>query len=227
MKKLLFSALIICAVGSGAAIRAEISEGRWEYDVFLNGARIGKSTVSSSVKNGNYENLSEMAITLNGVTTTVTQKIVETREYRPVRFESLQSVQNGGQVTAMEKIAEFRDGSVILTEGDRKTTIRISEPFVLDGNFFQSELEKKGYAKGVSVTARSYDPTIETASTFSLKVSVLGMEDVTVRGKTRRLNHMTSYIDSVKLADFYTDEKGVAEKIELSIMGNIIEMALK
>jgi hypothetical protein len=228
MKRYLYAAAAVLYITLPALTAPQETEGgRWEYLVFLNGVRIGTSTVASGIDNGNFVSTSDMTLSMGTVATSMKQVVTETRSFEPVKCEVYQTVKNGEQVSSMDTVAEFSGSSVTVRTAGMVQTHRIEGPFKLDGNYFYSELSKKGFAKGTSIQARIYHPSIESASAFSVTCTVLGRETVQVRGKSRSLHHVAFFMESVKQADYYINDDGVAEKISQQFMNNAIELVLK
>ncbi|MBN1532581.1 MAG: hypothetical protein JXA20_07965 [Spirochaetes bacterium] len=227
MQRHLFAAIVLCLALPVPAASRETGEGRWEYLVYLNGVRIGTSIVTSAVTGDRCVSTSDMVLAMGTVVTTMKQVVTETKSFEPVRCEVYQSVKNGADVTAMNTVAEFTGNTVTVRAGGMVQTHRIDGPFMLDGNYFYAQLSKKNFAAGTAVQARIYHPSIETSAAFSVTCTVLGRETVRVKERSRSLHHVAFFMESVKQADYYINDEGVAERIVQRFMNNTIELVLK
>lgn len=205
----------------------DLSDESSEYDVLVNGVVVGKSVISSKKKDGHYLHVSDMIMTVGQVSTSTLQKVTETIAFTPVKIEITVITIYGANKTTMNTEATFKGSAVTLISGGKSETFTIKEPFVLDGNYFYSELIKKKMADKAEVSAFLYHPSIEAREPFRVTVKVVGKEIIPIRGKQKNLTHLAFYMETIKQADYYINDEGIAERIVQQFMNNTVELLLK
>jgi len=228
MKRILYVfAILSFLFVSAHSTPTDVRGGSWEYDVLVNGILVGKSTISSTITNGQHVHQSDMTMTIGQVSTTTKQKVTETEKYTPVKFEISVVTIYGTNKTTMETMATFDGKKVTLKTGESVQTFTITRPFVLDGNYFYSELVKNKFVKDSEASAYLYHPSIEAREPFKVTVKVLGKETVLIRDKQKNLIHVAFFMETIKQADYYLNDDGAAERIEQRFMNNTVELILK
>jgi hypothetical protein len=199
-----------------------IPEGTWNYDLIVNSVKAGKAIFSNSVADGNYVVRTELYLSIGPIENKSVYIITETRDFKPVKLEEYNTITDrlNNSVQEITKIAIFEDAKVTLKSGDKKSTFEIDENFVLDGNYFISELIKNQFEKGTIVHARIYEPSVEIDAAILAVTEVNGWESVNVGNKSMKLMHLKCRIENFKSIDMYLNEHGVTEKMVMRMLNN-------
>lgn len=219
-------ALIILFTAACKETPADIPSGTWKYDLVVNGVKAGTAVCSNEKSGDTYIIKSEMFLAVGSIENRSVQIIKETQDFRPVSLEILNTVKDSssGKVQEIRKSATFSGKDVTLVSGDYKSEFTIEKPFVLDGNYFFSELLKNNFKKGTAVKAQIYEPTVELEEPILVIVEMMGYEDVEVNGKSRNLMHLRQRVEKLKSLDIYIDEKGVTEMVVIKMLNNVFEL---
>jgi len=224
--RIIFLTLIIITTITCSSKPSKIPEGTWNYDLLVNGIKAG-SAVSSNVSSGNYYIVkSEMYLNMGTIENKSVQIVTETKDFKPVKLEVYNTVTDKSQNGAQEinKTADFKGSDVTLKAGDYESKFKLKEPFVLDGNFFFSELLKNKFKPGLIIKAYMYEPSVEIDTPILVLVETKGIANVTVRNKTMKLFHIKQRVEKLKSMDIYMNDKGVTEKIVIKMLNNVFEL---
>jgi len=210
-----------------ACTPSSIPTGTWNYRLLVNGAAIGKATVSNKKEGSRYILSVEMEIEAGTVKNRTRQTIIETTDFRPVSLEIYQYTSQDGQITEMTTKAEY-DGTIIrLDAGGTKSDVRIEKPFVFEGNFFMHSLIEKGFAPGTVVQHYIYEPAVDIEEPTMVLVKVVGKERISVNGRARELIHLGYAIENLKNIDEWIDERGISVKTVITMLNNRLELILE
>jgi hypothetical protein len=228
MKKLLVLTIILF-VSAGACRKGaeEIPSGTWNYRLLVNGAPIGRAVVTNKIVNNNWVSTTNMEMDAGYVKNTSRQIITETLEFKPVKMETYNRTIQNGQVSEVRTIATFNGSKVELETGEGKSTITISKPFILEGNYFMKELIRNEFKAGTIIRNHVYEPSVDTEEPVLVLVKVLGREDVSINGKTRNLIHLGFSIENLKNIDSYIDNDGITRKTVITMLNNRLELVLE
>ncbi len=224
--RIFLPALLIIAAMSCSSAPSQIPEGTWNYDLLINGVRAGSAVISNTISGDNYISKSEMYLNMGSIQNKSVQIVTETKNFKPVRLEVLNTVTDtaGNSNQEISKTAVFDGGKVSLKNGDYESKFTIQGPFVLDGNYFFSELIKSKFKTGVTIKANMYEPSVEIDTPILVIVETKGFETVRVRNKTVKLMHIKQRVEKLKSMDMYLNEKGITEKVVIKMLNNIFEL---
>ncbi len=220
------SILIITISVSCSSNPTQIPEGTWNYDLLVNGVRAGKAVFSNTSSGNNYILKSEMSLTIGTIENKSVQIVTETKDFKPVKLEVFNTVndKSGGTTEEINKTALFNGNEVTLSTGDYQSRFKIKGTFVLDGNYFFSELIKNKFKKGVIIKSNIYEPSVEIDTPILVLVEAQGTENIQVGDKTMKLLHVKQRIEKLKSIDMYLNKEGVTEIIILKMLNNVFEM---
>lgn len=204
----------------------QIPQGTWNYDLLVNGVKAGRAVSSNTLIGDNYVIKSEMYLNVGTIQNKSIQTVTETKEFKPVKLEVINTVTDTAGVSNQDinKTATFNGKEVTLIAGDYKSKFTINDPFVLDGNYFFSELLKNNFKEGVIIKSHIYEPSVEIDSPILVIVEVKGMETVQVGKKSMKLLHIRQRIEKFKSMDIYLNENGITEKIVIKMLNNVFEL---
>ncbi|PKL15062.1 MAG: hypothetical protein CVV49_22045 [Spirochaetae bacterium HGW-Spirochaetae-5] len=204
----------------------QIPQGTWNYDLLVNGVKAGRAVSSNTLEGDNYVIRSEMYLNMGSIENKSVQTVIETKDFKPVKLEVLNTVTDTTGVSSQDinKTATFNGKEVTLIAGDYKSRFTINDPFVLDGNYFFSELLKNNFEEGVIIKSHIYEPSVEIDTPILVIVEVKGMETVQIGNKSMKLLHIKQRIEKLKSMDIYMNEKGITEKIVIKMLNNVFEL---
>ncbi|MCP4134457.1 MAG: hypothetical protein GY754_26020 [bacterium] len=209
-------------------VPAAIPQGEWNYILLLNGNQVGTALLSNSIdSNNNYISTLKMEMKAGSVINTTRSTVTETRDFKPVKFELYNKTINNKSIDSINTIAQFKGNTVELDMDNNKSTITIKQPFHLEGNFYFSQLIEKKFKKGTVIRSLIYDPTMELNEPVPMTVEVKGIKNITVERKNRQLMHIVLSIVNIKTMDIYLNEMGVTEKVNITMLNNVIEIVKK
>ncbi len=227
MKKLLlYTVILLISAGACRKGADDIPTGTWKYRLLVNGAAIGKAVVTNRTADGRYVSTMDMEMDAGYIRNTSRQIITETLDFKPVKLELYNKTIQNDQVTEVKTIATFSGNRVELDTGEGKSTITITRPFILEGNYFMKELIRNEFKKGTVIRNYIYEPSVDTEEPVLILVKVLGREDVTIHGKTRNLIHLGFSIENLKNIDSYIDDDGITQKTVITMLNNRLELVL-
>lgn len=204
----------------------QIPQGTWNYDLLVNDVKAGRAVSSNTIVGDNYVTRSEMYLNMGSIENKSIQTVTETKDFKPVKLEVINTVTDTAGVSNQEinKTATFNGKEVTLIAGDYKSKFTINDPFVLDGNYFFSELLKNNFKEGVIIKSHIYEPSVEIDTPILVIVEVKGMETVQIGKKSMKLLHIKQRIEKLKSMDIYINEKGITEKIVIKMLNNVFEL---
>ena len=219
---LLVLAASIIACTSAPKNISSIPEGTWNYDLIVNSVKAGKAVLSNNTEDNNYVARSELYLSMGPIENKSVYIVTETKDFKPVKLEEYNTITDSLNNTVQEikKVVTFEGSKVTIQSGDKKSTLKIDETFVLDGNYFMNELIKNQFQEGTVVNARIYEPSVELDATILAAAEVKGYSSVKVRNKSMKLLHLKCRIENFKSIDMYLNEHGVTEKMVLKMLNN-------
>jgi len=222
----LFSILIIISAISCSSRPTQIPEGTWNYDLLVNGVKSGNAVFSNTSSGNNFIIKSEMYLNIGSIENKSIQIVTETKDFKPVKLEVFNTVidKTANNTQEINKTAVFKNNDVTLKSGDYETKFTIKEPFVLDGNYFFSELMKNKFKTGIIIKAYIYEPSVEIDTPILVLVESKGIEEVQIGNKSMKLLHIKQRIEKLKSMDIYLNENGVTEIMVIKMLNNIFEM---
>jgi len=205
---------------------AQIPEGTWNYDLLVNGVKAGRAVFSNTSSGNNYVLKSEMYLNIGSIENKSIQIVTETKDFKPVKLEVLNTVTDtaGNSTQEINKIATFNGDEVNLKTGDYESKFKIQGPFVLDGNYFFSELLKNKFKTGVIIKANIYEPSVEIDTPILVLVETKGVETVQVGNRSMKLLHVKQRVEKLKSMEMYLNDKGVTEKMVIKMLNNVFEL---
>jgi len=227
MKKFLIIIFPLFLVVSCKMLPESIPSGTWNYDLLINGAKIGSAKTMNKIENNNLVSVLEMKMNAGQVKNITKQIITETKYYKPVKFEVYNSVINNGQEKKINTVAVFNSNTVDLDTGYSRGKIKLDRSFVLEGGYFLDKLIKKKFKKGTIIKSRIYDPTIEIEETIPVSVEVMGRKKISINGKTKELIHIVESIQKMKTIDIFIDNNGVTQIVIVKMLNNTFELIIK
>ena len=202
----------------------KIPTGRWNYKLYVNASEVGTAVISNSFKDGRYISSTEMTMKTGDVVNMTRQIVTETADFKPLRLETYNRIDQGGKSQRIDTVALFKGRTVELTTGAGKKTLLLEKDFILEGNYFLAKLIEGKFRKGLELKADIYDPAIELEEPIPLKVLCLGRETIEIFGKSRTVYHISETIEGIKGIDLYFDEEGVLLKGVIIMLNLAIEL---
>jgi hypothetical protein len=215
---------------SACACRSKLSTiptGTWTYRLLVNGAAIGKAVVTNARSNNLYISTTDMEMDAGYIKNTTRQVITETTGFKPVKLEVYNKTIQNERASEMKTIANFSGNKVDLDTGGARSSITIDKPFILEGNYFMSELIKNEFKNGTVIKNQIYEPTVDIEEPVLMLVKVLGRKDVSIKGKTKNLIHLGFSIENLKNIDSYIDENGITQMTVITMLNNKLELVLE
>jgi len=199
-----------------------VPEGTWNYDLIVNSVKAGKAIFSNTVVNNNYVVKTELYLNIGPIENKSVYVVTETKDFKPVKLEEYNTItdRTSGNVQEIKKSAIFEGFNITLQAGDKKSKFKIDENFILDGNYFISELIKNQFEQGTVVQAHIYEPSVEIDSTILAVAEVKGYSAVKVGDKSMKLLHLKLRIENLKSVDMYLNEQGITEKMIMNMLNN-------
>lgn len=224
--KVLLLVSIMAASMSCSSRPNQIPEGTWNYDLLVNGVKAGSAVFSNTLSGGSYTLKSEMYLKMGTIENKSVQIITETVDFKPLSLEVLNTVTDtsGSGSQKISKTAVFKGDEVTLKTDDYESKFKIKDPFVLDGNFFFSELLKNRFKPGIIIKGYIYEPAVEIDAPILVIVEALGTDEVNVGEKTMKLIHIKQRVEKLKSMDMYLNESGVTEKVVIKMLNNVFEL---
>ncbi len=204
-----------------------IPMGRWEYMLLINGVRVGSAVISASQTEKHYISETEMTMKVGKILNRSHQVVTETKEFRPVKLEINNSVNFNNSSQKIVTTALFKGNEIQIVTMGKKSTIKVTDPFVIDGNYFMSKLIKNRFREGYTVSSRIFEPSIEPEETINVTVKVVGIEKVESGGKITDVIHIIQSLDTFKSVDTYINFEGVMEKAVIRMLNNRFELIRK
>lgn len=220
-------ALLLAVQGSCSSSAGTVPTGAWEYDLLVNGVRVGEASVSNKISDGKYLFSTRMTMQVGQVKNVTEQLIVETLDFKPLKYEVISRIITGDKVQEMTTRAVFSGRTVELQTGQTKSRIELKKDFIIDGNFFIDRLMKAKFKAGEEIRGLIYEPMIETEDPIPVALKVLGTVKVKIRDKERELIHVAEAIENFKNIDLYINERGITEKAVIYMLNNRFELEKK
>jgi hypothetical protein len=167
-----------------------------------------------------------MFIKIGAIENKSVQIVTETKNFKPVKLEIYNTIKDSSinSIQEINKTASFNGENVTLKSGDYVSNFTIKGTFVLDGNFFFSELLKINFKTGHIIRANIYEPSVEIDTPILVLVESKGFEEVQVGKKKMKLLHIKHRVEKLKSSDIYLNEKGITEKIVIKMLNNVFEL---
>ncbi len=226
MKRYPFIILILLLHSSCMAVPKDVPTGTWKYRLLTNGVESGTAEISSMKKGNHYITETVMKISMGDISSTTRNIITETIDFRPVKLETYNTVNNAGRKTNINTVAVFNGKTVNLDIDGRTATVSFERPFIIDGNYLQTKLIKQGFKKGAEVSAMMYEPTMELESLINIRAGVMGKNTVMINNKKEKLFHVIVAIENQKTVDLFIDSDGIARKSVVVMLNNRIELEI-
>ncbi len=225
---LIFLILLFVATDcSSRKLPETIPMGRWEYNLLINGVSVGSAVISNSQTEKHYINETEMKMKVGKILNTSHQVVTETKEFRPVKLEINNSVNFNNSSQKIVTTALFKNNEIHIVSMGKKSRIRVTDPFVIDGNYFMSKLIKNRFRDGYTVSSRIFEPSIEPEETIDVTVKVVGIEKIESGGKIVEMIHIIQSLDTFKSVDIFINFEGIMEKAVIRMLNNRIELIRK
>jgi hypothetical protein len=227
--KRLLSVFLIFLASAGACCGkvTSIPTGTWKYRLLVNGADIGSAIVTNTISQNRYVSTMEMEMNAGYIRNTMRQIVTETTDFRPIQLEVYSKTVQNDMTHEDKTVAKFNNGTVELETGETRSTVTIKRPFILEGNYFMSELIKNGFKQGSVIKHYIYEPSVDTEEPVLMLVKVIGKESVSIKGANMELVHIGTSIENLKNIDSYIDEKGITRKTVITMLNNRFELILE
>ncbi len=201
--------------------------GRWNYKLLVNGNKVGDAVFTNRLVRGSYISKTEMKIKFGLIENSTEQIITESADFKPLKIEIYNKIISADGIQEINTVAEFKGRTVNITTGKNKTSIKISKPFILDGNFFMSQLIKTKFKRGSEISALIYDPSIEMEEPVKVTVKVEGRKEIAINNKKEELIYIIQSIENFKTIDLYIDSRGITKKAVIKMLNNRFELIIK
>jgi hypothetical protein len=220
---------IICLIFLFSAISPAFAEtvaqGEWEYKLFVNGIAAGTAKISNKIINGNYISTSEYSVKLADSNTITKDTVTETTDFKPVKLENYCKIINAGKVHETNIVSIFNGKNVELTYGNKKYSYTLNRDFIIDGNYYMSQLIQAKFKPGFEAVNYVYNPAVELETAIKATTKVIGPENVIINGKENKLIHIVQSIENIKdNIDLFIDEKGILQKGIIRMLNLKIEL---
>jgi len=218
---LIAAGIIVCSCAKKST-PASVPQGTWNYDLKVNSVKAGKAVFSNSIIDGNYVVRTELYLNIGPIENKAINIVTETMDFKPVKLEEHHTItdRSTGSVQEIKRSAIFDGANVTFQSGDKKSKFKIEENFILDGNYFISQLIKNQFKPGTIVEGRVYEPTVEIDAPILAIAEVKGYSAVNVGKKSMKLLHLSVRIENLKSIDRYLNEQGVTEKEVMKMLNN-------
>ncbi|MFH0974799.1 MAG: hypothetical protein V1874_03335 [Spirochaetota bacterium] len=226
MKQLSYYILLIFLFCSNACTSSEsISQGEWKYKLYVNGIDVGTATISNKTSDGNFITSQEYSLKFGDMTTVTKDTITETLDFKPVKLENYTKILNSGKVHETRMISVFKGRDVELTYDNKKYNYTLKRDFIIDGNYFMTQLLKNKFKPGLEATHYVYNPQVELDTPIKARTKVIGSEKIMINGKENQFIHIVQSIENIKdNIDLYIDEKGILQKGIIHMLNLKIEL---
>jgi hypothetical protein len=205
---------------------SSIPLGEYSYKLIMNGTQIGRATTSNTISNNTFIVDTEMIMDVSSVKNITKQTIKETLKFEPISFESVNTVVTKNNTQKISWLAKF-DGKKIILKNDNNTSeFKPDEPFRFDGNFILNELIAQKFKENSTVSLKIYDPTLEPEDIIPVQVRLVGMKEIKINKKSKKVLHLSYAIENFKNIDIYIDSKGVVQKSVIIMLNNKIELVI-
>jgi len=204
-----------------------IPTGEWHYTLFINSYKAGTATISNKIKNNSYINKSILDMKTPYTKNYFSYKIIESKNFTPIMLITQNKITVKNKTSEWKTAVEFKNNTIFITKNKIKTKLIIPQNFVLEGNYFLSELIKANFKKGTILKKMIYNPTIALEKPILITIKSLGYEIVKINGKNRNLIHITETIEDTKTIDSFLDKNGVVIKSKIYMLNNKIELVKK
>jgi hypothetical protein len=226
MKNLLkiISILLLFSANS-SAMPETVAQGEWEYKLFVNGVVVGTAKINNKIIDGNYVSASEYSVKLADSTTITKDTVTETTDFKPVKLENYLKIINAGKVHETNIVSVFKGKNVELTYGNKKYNYTLKRDFIIDGNYFMSQLIQAKFKPGFEVSNYMYNPAVELETLIKATTKVIGPENIIINGKETKLIHVVQSIENIKdNIDLFIDENGILQKGIIRMLNLKIEL---
>jgi hypothetical protein len=207
------------------AVPETVAQGEWEYKLFVNGVVVGASKINNKIIDGNYVSTSEYSVKLADSTTITKDTVTETLDFKPVKLENYLKIINAGKVHETNIVSIFKGKNVELTYGNKKYNYTLNRDFIIDGNYFMSQLIQAKFKSGFEVSNYMYNPAVELETLIKATTRVIGPENIIINGKEIKLIHVVQSIENIKdNIDLFIDENGILQKGIIRMLNLKIEL---
>jgi hypothetical protein len=196
------------------------------FALLMDSHKIGYAVQERNVDGNIVKTSIELSLTLNragiSVSITTTSSTTETKEGKPLGFESEQNLGLLGSTKTVGVIDP--NGKLIVTTGQIKQVMDWPQGAVLSEGMLLLH-EKTGLKEGASYKARMFDPG--TLAAFDIEVKVGAKKQVDLLGRVVELTEIKTTASSSQVAtinaDEYYDDEMKLQKSITPVMGFVIE----
>jgi hypothetical protein len=207
------------------ALPETFAQGEWEYTLFVNGISVGTAKISNKTIDNKYISISEYIVKLEDTTTITKDTVTETIDFKPVKLENYLKIVKAGKVHETNIVSVFNGKNVELTYNKKKYNYKINREFIIDGNFFMSQLIKSKFKPDLEVVNYVYNPAVELETPIKATTKVIGTENIIINGKENKLIHIVQSIENIKdNIDLFIDENGILHKGIIHMLNLKIEL---
>ena len=179
----------------------------------------------SKTDGGNFISSSEYNIKFGNVTTITKDTVIETGDFKPVKLINYSKITAQGKTQETNIVSLFNGRNVEVTFGDKKSSYTLNRDFIIDGNYYMSQVLKSKFKPGFEAVNYVYNPAVELDTPIKAVTKVVGYETVSINGSDIKLIHLVQSIENIKdNIDLFIDENCVLHKGIIHMLNMKIEL---
>ena len=224
---LLFFVLSSCKTTTVQETPKAVPVGTWKYTFIVYGMVVGETIISNELNGQNYIITSFMNVQIGKDRKTVINKtLIETIDFKPVKHEMNNNTTTNGITQQTSMSISFENNNITVVANGQTEHITLDKPYILGANYFTYAHLQQGYKIGNTVEADCYIPTLELEDTIRCKETVVGIDEISINGKQKKLIKIKQEIDGVELSNTYVDETGIVYRTVISTEDHETELIL-
>ena len=218
--------LLFIVLASCSEMPSKLPMGEYSYKLIMNGIETGSAVTSTVISENTYITNTVMSLEIGSVKNITNQTIKETLNFEPISFEAIHTVITENNTQEVSWLAQIDGKKIKLKAGDCLIEFELNEPFRFDGNFILNELIAQRFRKNSAVSVKIYDPTLEPEDLIPVQVRFVGIKNIEINNKMKRVLHLVQSIENFKNIDIYLDSNGVVQKSVIIMLNNKIELII-
>jgi len=222
---LILSASIACVDLSAQSNRFYCT-GLFNYDVLIDGQKMGSARIKRERRQGNYQTSSEIAFKMEGITSITKETVVENTDFTPVSYETDASFVSDKFVSRLKLRSWYADDYLYLNDGRTLTKFRAGGPFNYSTNKMMSTILSLPKVEGASASCSIFDPAVEMKKTLPAKCQHVGNVTVSYKGRIIEAYRILADYGPLKKVEMTVDKSGVVYNYIFIINGVATQMQL-
>jgi len=222
--------LLVLSSISGVDVFAQSNQfyctGSFNYDVLIEGQKLGSAQIKRERRQGNYQTSSEIAFKMEGITSITKETIVEKTDFSPVSYETDASFVSDKFVSRLKLRSWFADDYLYLNDGRTLTKFRAGGPFHYSTNKMLAMILSLPKVEGASASCSIFDPAVEIKKTLPAKCQHVGNVTVNYKGKIIEAYRILADYGPLKKVEMTVDKNGVIYNYIFIVNGVATQMQL-